>query len=758
MPFLRLFSVLFLASLGLLHPLRAAEVIAALPTEYRPGVPLTVTLQVQPDPTTQVQAIEETPPSGWTIDTLSHGGVIDPMSGHLKWGPFVDATVRTLSYRATPPANTTAPGIFSGIAAFDSSTIPLTGVRTSTRLPGTLTRTLPTDYLPGISLPVSLSAVPAVDVTAWIVEELVPDGWSVSGITHEGGFDTRHGKVKWGPFFDTTPRVLAYVVTPPASARVEAEFAAFSRFDSGVLTQTSSLPLRPSRVVRTVPLTYLPGVGFDIGLTVAPASFVETYAVEEMVPVGWAPTDLSTGGVWDAANRKIKWGPFVTPGSVVSVFRYRLTPPANASLPLTLVAEVRFDERSLFSEATVQRQLANAKSLLVRILPAAYSPSQALTLTLVATPIDTALVYGIEEAIPAGWTPSAISHGGAFDPLKGLVKWGPFFDATATPRTLTCQLTPPADASGTATFRGTGRFDQVLVPAAGADTLGNVPGTVTRLLPANYRPGVPFAVTLNAAPVPGVMTYAVEESVPLGWIVSNPSDGGAWDPVHRKIKWGPFQDRNLRPLTYTLTPSANAAGIHRFSGNGWYNGDPSPITGNLDIQPPGAVDLSASPDFLNRPLTGVFKISVFTLLANDSGGSFLQVQSVSTPSANGAAVQLAWPWIYYSPPYGFIGIDTFNYTLGDSSGATASGVVTLTPTIPPGGIAHNIDSIDVQADGNVRLVFTGVPSFTYHIEASPDTTTWTRITDRVADAVGHFEFLDPTAASAPIRFYRTVWP
>ena len=754
----RFFCALVLVALGILHPLHAAEVVATLPAEYHPGVPLVVTLQVQPDPTTHVQAIEESAPAGWTIDTLSHGGVIDPITGHLKWGPFVDATVRTLSYRAIPPANATDPGIFSGVAVFDSQVISITGIRSSTRFPGTLTRSLPADYLPGISLAVTLSSVPAADVTAWIIEEVVPAGWVVNGITHDGGFDLVHGKVKWGPFFDTIPRVLGYVVTPPASERADVKFAAFSRFDSAILTQVATLPLRPSRFVRNVPLTYLPGVAFEIVLTATPAAHVNTYAVEEQIPAGWTPIDLSSGGVWDAANRKIKWGPFVTPAGVASILRYRLTPAADASLPLPLRAEARFDERSLEAEATVTRQLTHPESLLVRTLPAAYRPGQALTLTLVATPIDTALVYGIEEAVPDGWTASAISHGGAFDPLKGLVKWGPFFDAIATPRTLTCQVTPPADAFGTVTFVGIGRFDQTFVSATGADTLANLPGTVTRSLPTHYTQGVAFPVTLNAVPVPGVITYAVEEVVPLGWTVANPSDGGAWDPVHRKIKWGPFLDRNLRPLTYTLTPSVTAAGIHLFSGNGWFNGEPSSITGDSSIDPTGALGLVAGPDSLNRPLTGIFKFSVFTLLANDSGGTFLQVQSVSALSANGGAVQLAWPWIYYSAPTGFLGVDTFNYTLRDGSGATAAGLVTLTPTLPPGGIAHNIVSIDVQTDGRVRLVFTGVPSFTYHVETSPDTTTWTRITDRVANAVGQFEFLDTTAASAPIRFYRTLWP
>ena len=38
---------------------------------------------------------------------------------------------------------------------------------------------------------------------------------AVSGISHEGLLDGLTGKVKWGFFFDSDPRVLAYTDLPP---------------------------------------------------------------------------------------------------------------------------------------------------------------------------------------------------------------------------------------------------------------------------------------------------------------------------------------------------------------------------------------------------------------------------------------------------------------------------------------------------------------------------------------------------------------
>ncbi|MFN7928976.1 MAG: hypothetical protein U0Y68_13720 [Blastocatellia bacterium] len=47
------------------------------------------------------------------------------MNGKVKWGPFFDANARTLSYTATPPANTTGAKTFSG-------TISINGVSSAT--------------------------------------------------------------------------------------------------------------------------------------------------------------------------------------------------------------------------------------------------------------------------------------------------------------------------------------------------------------------------------------------------------------------------------------------------------------------------------------------------------------------------------------------------------------------------------------------------------------------------------------------------
>jgi Bacterial Ig domain len=737
---------------------QAATVTSSLPGFFTPGVPLTVTVNAMPDTTTQVYAIEETPPASWVVSEISHGGTFDLRAGTVKWGPFVDAAARVLSYRITPPLGAAGTNRFSGRAAINDVLIPMTGVRATVKFPGTLVRMQAADYLPGTEVLVTLVTTPAADVKTWAVEESVPVDWTVTGISDGGSWDARNHQVKWGPFFDATARSLNYRLGPPVHSQADVVLSAFARFDAATREDSTPLPLHPSQLVRNAPPTYQPGVTFTVSLRATPASYVQTLAMEEAIPVGWEPSTITGGGVWDVANHKLKWGPFFGLDVVPLAYSYQLTPSSNATLPLALRATARFDGAEVDLPHLITRFLVHSTNTVVRTLPLNYHPGQSLTVTLAATPIDTALVYAIEEGVPEGWTIGAISHGGVWDVANRQVKWGPFFDAAATPRTLTYQLMAPADLFGPVSFSGTARFDQSPLPISGDSLLSNAPPSVVRSLPGRYLPGVPFQVALRAAPVPGVLTYAVEETVPDGWVVSGLTDGGAWDARNHVLKWGPFLDQNLRTLVYTVTAPLAATGTNTFAGNARFNAEALTL-GGIDAMgqdhPPVAVS-----DTLELPLTNVFKFLATSLLANDTDADndFLSVTAVSPKSTKGGEVTLDWPWITYTPPLGFIGTDSFSYTIDDGYGGVATATVTLNPAKPPTQPTVEIVSFDLMNGGTVLLRFTGTPGNVYHLEISSDMVTWSRVTDRIADAAGQFQYEDTNAAAAPVRFYRTVGP
>ena len=90
--------------------------------------------------------------------------------------------------------------------------------------------------------------------------------------------------------------------------------------------------------------------------------------------------------------------------------------------------------------------------------------------------------------------------------------------------------------------------------------------------------------------------------------------------------------------------------------------------------PPTAVDdaFTVGPDSASAPVA---------VLANDSsapdGPELLTVTSVSGYAGAGAAI-LVGGVVYYQPPAGFTGEETFQYTAADPGGATASATVTMT--------------------------------------------------------------------------------
>ena len=90
-----------------------------IPGPLRPGLPTTVQISASPSTTASCYAIEEKPPRDWLVSNISHGGVFDEASGTIRWGAFVDATARTVSYNVTPPADVTTYGEFVGRLSVD---------------------------------------------------------------------------------------------------------------------------------------------------------------------------------------------------------------------------------------------------------------------------------------------------------------------------------------------------------------------------------------------------------------------------------------------------------------------------------------------------------------------------------------------------------------------------------------------------------------------------------------------------------------
>jgi hypothetical protein len=130
------------------------------------------------------------------------------------------------------------------------------------------------------------------------------------------------------------------------------------------------------------------------------------------------------------------------------------------------------------------------------------------------------------------------------------------------------------------------------VRSASTASAGSKSLSATRSAESNFTPGQPLAVRVSATPDASTLSFAVEETPPEGWIVRNISHGGRYDRVNRKIKWGPFYDKEAREFTYEVTPLPGASQPGEFEGVASFNGRNLALAGRATVYPPG---MSAPP-------------------------------------------------------------------------------------------------------------------------------------------------------------------
>lgn len=82
-------------------------------------------------------------------------------------------------------------------------------------------REMPERYVPGKPIQVTIEVIPSLTnpPIALVMEDQVPEGWSVSDISEGGVLDLLNNKVKWGPIFGRFNRTFTYTVLPPLDAR-----------------------------------------------------------------------------------------------------------------------------------------------------------------------------------------------------------------------------------------------------------------------------------------------------------------------------------------------------------------------------------------------------------------------------------------------------------------------------------------------------------------------------------------------------------
>ena len=303
--------------------------------------------------------------------------------------------------------------------------------------------------------------------------------------------------------------------------------------------------------------------------------------------------------------------------------------------------------------------------------------------------------------------------------------------------------------------------------ATSTSPVGDYPITVGSAASAKYDISYEEStLTILPAGTSGALASSANPALP-GWPVAltmelsavSPGTGTPTGSVQFKVDGvavgGPT------PLTAgvaTYTSSSLGHGSHaisaEYTGDGNFLGCTNRMAGNQVINTPPIPGV----DSIERSASGEVKVSVASLLANDSDADVDPVTfaGVAGISVHGGTITTRDGWVFYQPAAGFTEADAFTYFISDAYSEPVSGTVNVAiraDNLPSPNLA--IRDLD---DGTVAIRGDGIPGRIYRLEYATDARnpSWQLLDSLTADSSGFFMFFDTNAS--PQKFYRTVTP
>jgi hypothetical protein len=362
--------------------------------------------------------------------------------------------------------------------------------------------------------------------------------------------------------------------------------------DTSVMSSWSGsvqVAIASSRSTRALPLYYTPSLPLTVAIAINPGAATQAYSAEDSPPNGWAVSNISENGQWDDVNKKVKWGVFFDNNS--RTLTYQVTPPVGETGVKSFSGKASFDGVNEFigGDSTIEGALLH---------PADTSLNFELSVSEVTA---YAAAWRSGQTWPVPPNPIPIEY-----PTNAGYLWrnGEVYHHDAT------RIAPSCWVSGAATGslsvkRSLSLRNQTSLKSHAALSSG----TTTRDLPDCYTPSMAISISITVIPGQGTQVYAVEDSPPAGWTVSDINASGGWDNVKNKVKWGPFFDQNNRTLTYKVTPPSGETGAKTFSGTASFDGTNVIIGGDLTFGgcSTGPITLQSPSD--NTPFDACFLYS-----------------------------------------------------------------------------------------------------------------------------------------------------
>jgi hypothetical protein len=617
---------------------------------------------------------------------------------------------------------------------------------------------------------VVITATPDAAVSAYAVQDQLPIGLTPANITEGGLWDGVNRMVKWGPF-DTnlTALTLSYTVTGSPGTYTVSGVGSFDGVSVPTTGSNQIVITAVSTVVRTIT------GGTNVTLVVTPAAGVSAYAVQDTLPTGVAPANITQGGTWDAANLMVKWGPFFGNAAVTLSYTVTGNPGTyivsglgsfdGVPVPATGNSQIVISGLPVITNPPQSQAAFAGSNVIFSIGATGLAPLQYewrfngaqiagatnSSYTVSSAQLSDQGIYGASVFNGVGLTDATnFELVVLLPPTNATVGVGAsatfsVVESNAPPLSFQWSFDGGAISGATNTnytvadlqFTNQGIYTVVVTgvgaPASASATLTvtngpPVPSTVVRTITAGTN------VTLVATPAPTVSAYAVQENLPAGLTPANISPGGVWDAVNRMVKWGPF-DTNITAQTLSYTVAGNQ-GTYTVSGVGSFDGVSVTTTGDTNVVIVGHL---VRPGFILQPVSQVVSLGQSVTFTAGATGSpppsyQWQINGVNISGATGAS--------YNIPSAGLGNIGLYDVVIANSGGSTTSSVVSL-------------GFLDLKLLAAVYL--TGPIGSTYDIEAASALapTNWITVTT-VTITNQPFIWVDYSSATNAQQFYRAV--
>ncbi|MDB6017566.1 MAG: hypothetical protein JWR19_2055 [Pedosphaera sp.] len=205
-----------------------------------------------------------------------------------------------------------------------------------------------------------------------------------------------------------------------------------------------------------------------------------------------------------------------------------------------------------------------------------------------------------------------------------------------------------------------------------------------------------------------------------------------------------------------LATAALAHGSHAISAA--YAGDNNFIGSTNTLSPDHMINSAPVTHLLtlsaNENTPVCFSIPGLLATVADTDQDPITLSSLDAAGINGGTVASNGnQCIIFTPLPNSTNADSFNYSVSDGFGGTASGTVSVTFNVAP-----NVAPFNLLNHGHATILFTGIPNRIYSVQVSTNLTDWSTIGSVPAGTNSQFQFEDVDAPNFPNRYYRAAYP